>query len=69
MLGTEAEDILEGKYLNSKELEDKILENIKEEYNLDEIKDVFDKASVPSSLLFFMEVKMMNLFKCVTFYY
>ena len=51
--GTEAEDILEDKYLNSKELEDKTLENINEEYNFDEIKDAFDKAYVPSSLQFF----------------
>ena len=53
MPGTEAEDILEDKYLNSKELEDKTLENINEEYNFHEIKDAFDKASVPSSLQFF----------------
>ena len=53
MLGTEVENILEDKYLNSKELEDKTLENIKEEYNFDEIKDASDEASAPSSLLFF----------------
>ena len=53
MLGTEAEDILEDKYLNSKEVEYKTLVNIKEEYYFDEIKDAFDEASVPSSLLFF----------------
>ena len=53
MPGTEAEDILEDKYLNSKKLEDKTLENIKEEYNFDETKDAFNEASVPSPLQFF----------------
>ena len=52
MLGTEAENILEDKYLNSKELEAKTLENINEEYNFDEIKDASDEASVTSSFLF-----------------
>ena len=68
VLGTETENILENKYLISEELEDETLENIKEEYNFDEIKDAFDEASVPSSLQFFVEVTMMNLFKHVTFY-
>ena len=54
MLGTEAENILEDKYLNSKELEDKTFENIKEEYNFNEIRDAFDEASIPSSIQFFL---------------
>ena len=53
VLGTEANNILEDKYLNSKELGDKTLENIKGEYNFNEIKDAFDEASVPNSLQFF----------------
>ena len=53
VLGTEAEDILKDEFANSKELEDKTLENIKEEYNFDEIKDAFDDASVPKQLEFF----------------
>ena len=44
-LGTEAEEILENKYINSKKLQDKTLQNIKEEYNFDDIKDAFDEAS------------------------
>ena len=53
MLGTEAENILEDKYLNSKELEDKTFESIKEEYNFDEIRDAFDEAAAPNSIQFF----------------
>ena len=52
-LGPEAEDILEDNFVTSKELEDKTLENIKEEYNFDEIKDVFDDTVVPYQLEFF----------------
>ena len=52
-LGAEAEDILKAEYVTSKELEDKNLEEIKEEYNFDEIKDAFDHAAVPSQLELF----------------
>ena len=53
MLGTEAQDILKEEFVNSKKLEDETLENIKEEYNFDEIKDAFDGASVLKQLEFF----------------
>ena len=53
MLGKEAEDILKEVFVNLKELENKTLENIKDEYNFDEIKDAFDDASVPKQLEFF----------------
>ena len=53
MLGREAEDILKEELVNSKELEDGTLENIKDEYNFDEIKDTFDDAAVPKQLEFF----------------
>ena len=52
-LGAEAEDILEDQFVNPKELEEKTIEQIKEEYNFDEIKDAFDHAAVPAQLEFF----------------
>ena len=53
ILGTEAEDILKENFVNSKKLEDEALENIKEEYGFEEIKNAFDEASVPEQLEFF----------------
>ena len=52
-LGTEAEDILDVQFVNPLELEEKTIEQIKEEYNFDEIKDAFDHAAVPAQLEFF----------------
>ena len=52
-LGGEAKAFLEDNFITSKELEEKTLENIKEEYNFDEIKDAFDDAVVPHQLEFF----------------
>ena len=54
ILGTEAEDILKENFVNSKKLEDEALENIKEEYGFEEIKNAFDEASVPEQLEFFL---------------
>ena len=39
--------------MNPKELEEKTIEQIKKEYNFDEIKDAFDHAAVPVQLEFF----------------
>ena len=44
---------MEDQFVNPKELEQKTIEQIKEEYNFDEIKDVFDYATVPAQLIFF----------------
>ena len=53
ILGAEAEDILKENFVNSKKLEDEALENIKEEYGFEEIKNAFDEASVPEQLEFY----------------
>ena len=45
-LCVEADDISEQKFVNQKQ-QDTVLEEIKEEYNFDEIKDAFDEGSVP----------------------
>ena len=43
---SEADDVLDEKLLNKKEIEAVTLEKIKEEYDFDEIKDAFDEAAV-----------------------
>ena len=53
VLVTEGEEILEDDFLRAKELEDKNIEEIKEEYEFDKIKDVFDEGTIPSQLEFF----------------
>ena len=52
VLGAEAEDVLKENFVNSKKLEDETVENIKEEYNFEEIKDAFNEPSVPQNLEF-----------------
>ena len=54
ILEPEAKDILDEGFINKKELEDKVFENIKDEYGFEEIKYVFDEASVPHQLEFFL---------------
>ena len=51
ILGPEAEDISDEGFVNKKELQDKVLENIKGEYGFEEINDAFDETSVPHQLL------------------
>ena len=53
VLGTEREEILEDDFLLVKELEDKNIEEIKEEYEFDKIKDVFDEGTIATQLDFF----------------
>ena len=50
ILGAVAEDILDEGLVDKKELEDEVLENIKEEYGFEEIKDAFGEASVSHQL-------------------
>ena len=53
MLGVEAEDILDEKFVNKIELEEEALENAKEEYDVEEIKDDFDEGVISNQLDFF----------------
>ena len=48
ILSTDAEDILKDDYVNDKVWEDKTMEQIKDEYNFDDIKDAFDDGQVPT---------------------
>ena len=52
-LCVEADDILDQEFINIKQQEDEVLEKIKEEYDFDEFKDVFDEGTVPQQLDFF----------------
>ena len=52
-LGVEADDVLHREFVSNKELKDATLEQIKEEYDFNEIKDAFNEASVPAQLDFF----------------
>ena len=52
-LRAEAEDILEWDFVSLKELEDKTMEQIKDEYNFEKIKDAFDHTPVPHQLELF----------------
>ena len=53
ILAPETEAISDEGFVNKKELEDEVLENIKEEYGFEEIKDAIGEASVLHQLEFF----------------
>ena len=67
MLGAEADDILDEKFVNKKKQEDEALENFKEEYGFEEIKDAFDEGSVPNQLDFFYGGQNENFTHAVNF--
>lgn len=64
---TEAGQILQDKYLKSKEQKEKNLKNITEECSFDEIKMLLMRPPYPAQFNFFMGVRMMNLSRHVTF--
>ena len=47
MLGVEADGILDKEFVNKKEGEDVVLEQLNAEHNFDDIKDAFDEGTVP----------------------
>ena len=53
VLTTKAEDILADNFVNDKATEEKTIEQLKDEYKFDEIKDAFDEGAVPHQLEFF----------------
>ena len=67
IFGPEAEDTLDEKFVNKKELEDEALENIKEEYSSEEIKMPLMKLLFLINLIFSMVAAMKTLFKHITF--
>ena len=69
VLSRDADDILKSNYVIDKEIEDKTIEQIKDKYNFDQIKDAFDDGQTPFQLEFFSVVTMIILSMHVTFYY
>lgn len=53
-LSTDVEEILKYDYASDKVLEDKTIEQIRDEYSFDEIKDAFSKRQIPRQLEFFL---------------
>ena len=54
-LGVTAEDLLDTKNITKKEEEDAALEQIKEKYGFQDIKDAFDDGYVPDNVYFFYQ--------------
>ena len=52
-LSTKADKILQDDYINDNVLNDKTIEEIKDEYNFDQIQDTFDTGKVPPQFEFF----------------
>ena len=53
ILSTKADEILQDGYMNDNALNEKTIEEIKNEYNFDQIKDAFDEGKVPTQREFF----------------
>ena len=67
MLGAEADETLDEKFVNKKKQEDETLENFKEEYGFEKIKDAFDEGSLPNQLHFFYGGQNENFTHAVNF--
>ena len=65
VLHTETDNILDKKFVNIKEEEDSVLEQLKDEYNFDDIKDAFDKGTVPHQLELFYGGDNDNYFQTI----
>lgn len=54
VLSTDVEEILKYDYVSDKVLEDRTIEQIRDEYSFDEIKDAFSEGQIPPQLEFFL---------------
>ena len=66
-LGTNAEDLFQADNITKKEEEDVILEQIKNEYGFEDIKDTIDEGNVPENIYFFYGGESDNLYKALEF--
>ena len=66
-LGVEGDDILDQEFVNKKQQEDEVLEQIKKAYTFDEIKDAFLEGTVPQQLDFFYSGENSNFNGAVEF--
>ena len=69
MLGADADETLDEKFANKKKQEDETLENLKEEYGFEKIKDAFDEGSLPNQLHFFYGGQNENFTHAVNFFH
>ena len=64
-MSTDAENILVDDYVKPGDLQDRAIEQIKEEHKFDEVKDTFAEGKSPLSLNFFLEATIiMFLITC-----
>ena len=66
-LGVEVNDLLDSNFIKPQEENGVVLEQIKQDYNFDEIKDTFDYGIVHESVDFFMVATMKILLKMLNF--
>ena len=66
-MGVAAGDLLEAENISRQEVEDVVLEQIKEEYGFEDIKDAFDSGYVPDSVYFFCGLESQNFASAVEF--
>ena len=67
LLSVQADEILEQNFVNQKQQEDAVLEQIKEEYCFGKIKKAFDEAAVPHQLDFFYGGENSNFNQSIEF--
>lgn len=67
-LGVEVSDLSEANFITEKEENDAVLEQIKENYNFDDIKESFDDGIMYESVEFFYDGTMKVSSKILIFY-
>ena len=66
-LGTNAKDLFQADNIIKKEEEDVILEQIKNEYGFEDIKDTMDEGNVPENIYFFYGGESDNFYRALEF--
>lgn len=67
-LGVEVSDLSDSNFITEKEENDAVLEQIKENYNFDDIKELFDDGIMYESVEFFYDGTMKVSSKILIFY-
>ena len=65
VLSAKADDILNTDYINDKKLNEKEIEDIKEEVDFENIKNTLDEGNIPQQLEFFFGGDNENFFNCL----
>ena len=69
VLGAEADDTLDKQFVNKKEQEDAVLEQLKDQHNFDHIKNAFHEGIASDQVEFFMEEITIVLFELLNFFH